>query len=62
MRQVPLSSVKCGDYFRRTKNGPVWVRGGYYGAEKNFSVYKFDDINHESFLRGSVLVWIDFEF
>ena len=62
MRQVPLSGVKRGDYFRRTKNGPEWVRGEYCAAEKKFSVRKFDDINHESFLKGSVLVWVDFEF
>jgi hypothetical protein len=62
MRQVQLKEVKLGDYFKRTERGPVWVRGEYMRGDKSYSVFKFEDVNHESFLKPTQMVWVDFTF
>jgi len=62
MRQVQLKHVPLGDYFRRTEKGPEWIRGEYMRGDKTFSVFKFEDVNHESFLKPTQMVWVDFTF
>lgn len=66
MKPVTLSDLKPGDYFRLiTKAGianPVYVRGDYDRASKRFSIYKFENINAERFVKGSALVTADIDF
>lgn len=66
MNAVTLTSIKPGDYFRLvTKNGlqsPVYVKGDYDRASKRFSIYKFENINAERFVKGSALVSTDIDF
>lgn len=62
MKQTNIKSVKKGEFFRLTENGPVWVRGYYERSEKKFEAYRFDDINHESFFKGERKCFVDFEF
>lgn len=56
MKQVQLKTVKLGEYFKRTEKGPVWIKGEYMRGDKTFSVFKFDDVNHESFLKPTQIV------
>lgn len=62
MKQVKLSEVKKGEYIRFKQNSPVWIKSNYDRTSKKYSVYKFDDINHESLKKGSTLVFVDFTF
>jgi len=58
----PLSKVKKGEPIRFKPNGPVWVRGEYDRSSRTYSVVKFDDINRESFRKGTTEVLVGFIF
>lgn len=66
MNAVTLTSVKPGEYFRLvTKTGvqaPIYIKGDYDRASKRFSIYKFENINAERFVKGSALVCTNFDF
>ena len=59
-----LSKLKKGEYFRLkdSDKAPVWVRGEYVRSERKYSTYKYDDTNHEKFLKGSKIVFVNFTF
>jgi len=57
-----LSKVKKGEPIRFKPNGPVWVRGEYDRSSKTYSVVKFDDINRESYRKGTTEVLVGFIF
>ena len=59
-----IRNIKQGTFFKlnNSETSPVWVRGEYDKSTKTFSCYKFDDVCHERFFKGSKLVNIDFEF
>ena len=59
-----IKELKVGAFFRLSpsENAPVWVRGEYVRELKSYSCTKFDDINHERFLKGVCIVVVDFEF
>ena len=58
----PLSKVKKGEPIRFKPNGPVWVRGEYDRSSRTYSVVKFDDVNRESFRKGTTEVLVGFIF
>lgn len=64
MKRVKLNKLKLGDYFKLnpTETAPVWVRGEYDRMCKRYDCYRFDDVNHENFMKGDRNVYIDFEF
>lgn len=64
MRQTTLRQIKQGEFFRLqpTDTAPVWVRGHYEPSEKKYEAYKYDDTNHETFLKGDRKVFIGFTF
>lgn len=66
MNAQKISDLKPGDYFRLiTKTGianPVYVRGDYDRSSKRFSIYKFENVNAERFVKGSALVTTDIDF
>lgn len=62
MEKVELRKVKKGDFFRLSENGKVYFRGYYERSCKKFEAYWYDDINHESFFKGSRIVIVDFEW
>lgn len=64
MKRVKLNKLKQGDYFKLnpTETAPVWVRGEYDRFGKRYSCHHFDDVNHESLMKGDRNVYIDFEF
>ena len=66
MSTQTIRNLKPGDYFRLvTKRGlqsPVYIKGDYDRASKRFSIYKFENINAERFVKGSALVSTDIDF
>ena len=56
-----VKEVKKGDFFRLSNNesAPLWVRGYYYSPDKVYECYKYDDVNHEAFYKGTKKVFID---
>ena len=62
MKKVELRKVKQGEFFKLSENGKVYVRGYFERRIKKYEVYLYDDINHESFIKGSRIVIVDFEY
>ena len=57
-----VKDLKKGDFFRRNghPDGPVWIRDEYDRVERKYLVYRFDDINHWSYMKGSTKVLTGF--
>ena len=62
MKKIELRKVKQGDFFKLSENGKVYVRGYFERSTKKYEVFLYDDINHESFIKGSRIVIVDFEW
>lgn len=64
MKALTIKQIKKGEFFKLqpTDSAPVWVRGYYCREDKTFEAYKWDDTNHETFLKGHKKVYVDFEF
>lgn len=45
-----------------TDTAPVWVRDPYDKSSKTYACHKYDDSNHEKFLKGTRKIYIDFTF
>ena len=41
------------------ENAPDWVKGYYERKTKKYECYKYDDVNHEQFLKGTREVFTD---
>jgi hypothetical protein len=61
-KQVPLSTVKMGEYLTLKLNGPVYVRQHFDRESKTYSLGKTSDMNHETFKKGKTLVFVGFEY
>tara|TARA_R110002020_G_scaffold302994_1_gene518390 strand:+ start:185 stop:508 length:324 start_codon:yes stop_codon:yes gene_type:complete len=63
MQQVQIRSIKEGGYFSKRENGPEYIRNHYNRKDAFgpacFSVSRCDDMNSETFLKPSKLVWVD---
>tara|TARA_R110002095_G_scaffold204790_1_gene187709 strand:- start:45 stop:314 length:270 start_codon:yes stop_codon:yes gene_type:complete len=57
-----LSDVKEGDFFRLSENGGVYIREDYERSLGKYRVTKAENINAETFKKGSVVVQIGFEY
>ena len=62
MEKVELRKVKQGEFFKLSENGRIYIRGYYERSCKRYVAYWFDDVNHESFIKGSRIVIVDFEY
>lgn len=62
MKKVELRKVKQGEFFKLSENGRVYIRGYYERSCKKYEAIWYDDLNHESFIKGSRIVIIDFEW
>lgn len=64
MEKKPIREIKRGEFIRLKDNelAPVWVRGGYDRSSKCYSIFKFEDVNHEIFVKGKREVFTEFEF
>lgn len=61
MIRIELSKLRRGDFFRLSDNygSPLWVRGYYVHNERKYEVYKYDNVCHEGFMRGTRMVFIE---
>ena len=67
MEAKRIKDLKSGEYFtinpvEYPKESVVWVRGNYERSSKKYSVHKWSDICHESFMKGDRMVYVDFIF
>ena len=64
MEQRPIRELKKGELFRLSdrETAPVWVRGEYIRETKKYSIYRYDDTNHEKLFSGNKKVLTDFAF
>lgn len=67
--QKKIKDLKVGEFFtlkdygeNETPERAVWVRGEYDRCSKTYSCYKFADVNHENFFKGSREVFTEFTF
>ena len=67
--QTTIKNVKVGDFFTLKDYGEndapesaVWVRGEYDRSSKTYCVYKYANVNKESFMKGTRKVFTDFYF
>lgn len=54
MQKIELRKLCRGDLFRLAGNAdaPVWVRDEYDRSEKKYLCYKWDDVNHWTYMRS----------
>lgn len=62
-----LRSLKKGEYFTRKpvefpKESQVWVKGDYVRSLNAYECYKWEDINHITFISGKTMVNADIVF
>jgi hypothetical protein len=57
-----LSKVKEGDFFRLSENGSVYIREDYERSLGKYRVTKAENINAESFKKGSTIVQVGFDY
>lgn len=62
MKKIELRKVKQGDIFKLSKNGRVYVRGYFERSCKKYVAYWYDDLDHESFIKGSRIVLVDLDY
>lgn len=64
MDKTTLKQLKPGTLFRLkdSESSPVWVRDHYDKSSKTYACHKYDDSNHEKFLKGKRKICIDFTF
>jgi hypothetical protein len=62
-QQVPLRSVKVGDFFRRKADSKkTYIRQSYIRDGKVFECDDTDDISRAIYLKGSTLVFVGFTY
>jgi len=63
MQQVQIKSVKQGAIFSKREDGPLYIRNHYNRKDMFgpacFSVSRYDDMNSETTMKPSKLVWVD---
>lgn len=68
MRTCTIKELKKGDFFTLRDYGEypdekkVYIREDYERTSKKYSCSKFSDYMHESFFKGSKIVYTDFTF
>ena len=69
LQECTIKELKPGSFFTRKplpypNENQVWIKcpGGYDTSTKKYTVCKWFDINHESYLKGDTTVYTDFIF
>ena len=59
-----LDAFYLGTYFKLkpTDTAPVWVRDHFDRATQTYACHKYEDSNHETFLKGNRDIYINFTF
>lgn len=53
-----IKNLRLGEIFQIKENGPLWVRGSYERSIRKYSIYKYEDICHEIFVKGTKKILI----
>jgi hypothetical protein len=59
---LSIAEVKEGDFFRLSENGSVYIREDYERSLGKYRVTKAENINAESFKKGSTIVQVGFDY
>lgn len=61
---VQVRDLHEGDIFKLapTDIATVWIRGEYIRGEKKYECYKYDDMNHFTYLKSNRYVYTGFTF
>ena len=63
MTIVKLSTVKNGEYFKKSETSKkVYIRGPFDRYSKAYSCRDFEDVNREIFVKGTTNVAVGFTF
>lgn len=67
MKAKYIKDLKKGELFtlkpvKYPNENIVWVRNHYDKGSKKYAAYKYSDINHEMFLKGDRVCYVDFIF
>ena len=58
-----LKDLPGGEFFKKSPTASkVWTKGTYQRDIKKYSCINAEDINNETFLKGSQNVFINFEY
>jgi hypothetical protein len=59
----PLRDLARGEFFRLSpRSNKTWSKENYDRSSGSFSCIDFDNINNERFIKGSQLVFVEFDF
>ena len=63
-KKTKVNKINQGTYFKLkpTDTAPVWVRDHFDRATQTYACHKYEDSNHETFLKGNRDIYIDFTF
>lgn len=63
-KETQVNKVNQGTYFKLkpTHTGAVSVRDHFDRATQTYACHKYEDSNHETFLKGKRKIYIDFTF
>jgi len=63
MQTAQIKDLPKGEFFKRKPDAKkVYIRGEYYRPERKFICDDWDDIGRDIALRGSTIVYVDFDF
>jgi hypothetical protein len=58
-----IRNLPRGEFIKRSQHAvKVYVKGDYDRATRAFSVYDYDDINSEMFVKRKTKVWAGFTY
>lgn len=64
-KKTKVNKINQGTYFKLkpTDTAPVWVRDHFDRAtQTSYACHKYEDSNHETFLKGNRDIYINFTF
>lgn len=53
MELKAIKNIKLGEYVQLKENGPMWKRGAYDKASKQYELQSCDDISKSVYRKGS---------
>lgn len=54
-----IRDLNQGALFTRydREGSPIWVRGEYCKQNGKYSIYRYEDVSHETFIKGNVKIF-----
>jgi hypothetical protein len=62
--ETTIRKTAKGEFIRlkQSDTAPVWVRGHYDRESKTYALSKADDMNHETFVKGTRKCFVGFTY